>query len=89
MTSFPFKNPQCPACCNKDTRVVLMVPMPHNADMDEYSCHCRKCGSTFHAVLERHVWLACDVASESVSPAIGSLLTALDFVHTHSSIPAG
>jgi hypothetical protein len=65
MSALPFKNPQCPACCNKDTDVELMVPMPHNADMDEYSCHCGKCGSIFRAVLERHVWLAQPVRSES------------------------
>ena len=65
MAKLPFKCPQCPACCNRDTHVELMVPMPHNERMDEYSCHCGKCGLKFRTTLERYTWLARHVSSKS------------------------
>jgi C4-type Zn-finger protein len=58
MSALPFKNPQCPACCNKDTYINLVVPLPHMEEVDEYQCECGKCGLRYRTALERHIWMS-------------------------------
>jgi hypothetical protein len=58
MATLPFKNPQCPACCNKETHVELMVPAPYDVEIDDYFCRCGKCALRFRVTLERRAWLA-------------------------------
>src|SRR6266513_61320 len=69
MGALPFQKPPCPECCNKDTYVELMVPVPRNDDVDEYSWRCGKCGLRYRTTLERRAWMAVQIPFAHEMPA--------------------